>query len=109
MVTWAPSRAHWTAWLAPFPPDAVRNPVPATVSPGLGARSVVAIRSIIKLPTTKMCGRFSMLPLLLSFGILYHARRSFAPPKSGGRRPPLLFRYARSPAALIFTRQVLPG
>ena len=61
MVTWAPSRAHCTAWLAPLPPGAVWNFMPMTVSPELGTRRVLAIRSIIKLPTTRMLGFFKVI------------------------------------------------
>ena len=60
MVTSAPRRAHCTAWLAPLPPGAVWNFMPTTVSPSLGARLVEAIRSIIKLPTTRILGFFSI-------------------------------------------------
>jgi hypothetical protein len=47
-----PARRAASAWLAPLPPAAVEKPLPATVSPGLGKRCVVAMRSMLMEPKT---------------------------------------------------------
>jgi len=47
-----PCRAHVTAWLLPLPPGTIVNKLPMTVSPGDGSVSVLAVRSMDRLPTT---------------------------------------------------------
>ena len=52
-ATCPPARAAATAWLAPFPPAAVRNSPPRRVSPGLGTWATRRIiSSVLELPTT---------------------------------------------------------
>jgi hypothetical protein len=58
----APRRAAATAWLAPFPPGTVENPLPATVSPGKGSRATRATRSMLRLPTTTTSGALMAAP-----------------------------------------------
>ena len=65
MVTSAPRRAHCRAWLAPLPPGAMWKDFPYTVWAELGTRSVVAITSITKLPTTRIRGFLGMIWQLL--------------------------------------------
>src|SRR4030042_1685101 len=45
-----PARATATAWLAPFPPEAMKNSPPRTVSPGRGIRGVRITMSVLELP-----------------------------------------------------------
>ena len=53
-VTDPPARAAATAWLAPFPPRAVKKSPPITVSPGRGSVETRTTMSVFELPTTTM-------------------------------------------------------
>jgi hypothetical protein len=48
------SRAHATAWLAPFPPGPVENEDAVRVSPPAGTRGVTVTRSVLSEPITVM-------------------------------------------------------
>ena len=46
-----------TAWFAPFPPKPTSQRLPKIVSPGLGNRSAIVVRSTLQLPTTAIRAR----------------------------------------------------
>src|SRR5580704_7894006 len=60
MTTSALSLAAATAWLAPLPPKLVSKCEARTVSPQMGMRATVVVRSILVEPMTPMRGRFGM-------------------------------------------------
>ena len=51
ITTFPPSRAAATAWFAPLPPCAVKNPPPVSVSPLWGIYGALMTRSVLILPT----------------------------------------------------------
>ena len=52
IATLDPARRAASAWFAPFPPGVIENEWPARVSPALGSRSTVAVRSRLIDPKT---------------------------------------------------------
>ena len=71
------NNAAATAWFAPLPPQQVWNEVPRIVSPGLGSRFVYEIRSWLADPTTRMEGRDSWAPDMVSLGKIFECLLSY--------------------------------